>query len=184
MKRGPSGWPEFCLGLIAISLASPCDAAHYTNFDPAGSTWTAPYGINTSGIVVGEYTVSPKRSHGFVRAADGSITSFDAPSAIFTTPLAISDGGPICGEYTTRHRNYNHSFVRDPDGTVTEFDPPHALGSIAVGFDGNGNIAGTLDGHDLPKVSGYIRGTNGSSPRSTTRMRWRRRSYRSTRPER
>jgi hypothetical protein len=66
-------------------------------------------------------------SHGFVRAADGTITTFVAPGAgttgaAGTFPTSINAAGTIAGYYMNLDRA--HGFVRSTDGTVTTIDPP------------------------------------------------------------
>ena len=80
--------------------------------------------------------------HGFVRAADGTITTFDIPGAgtgAFqgTFPGGINPAGTIPGTYTDSS-GVNHGFVRARDGTVTTFDIPDA---------GTGSGQGTFGQH-------------------------------------
>jgi hypothetical protein len=66
--------------------------------------------------------------HGYLRAADGTITTFDAPGAgavynAGTFAMAINSGGVIAGYF--RDVNYvGQGFARADDGTITIFDVP------------------------------------------------------------
>ena len=52
-------------------------------------------------------------SHGFVRAADGTIVTFDAPGAISTGGTSISPSGQVMGGYTDSNF-VSHGLVRTP----------------------------------------------------------------------
>jgi hypothetical protein len=83
---------------------------------------TVPQGINPSGEITGYY--SDGVGHGFVRAADGTITSFDgpgaSPSGTYATGINLS--GEIVGYYSDYPSPVSHGFVRAADGTFTTFD--------------------------------------------------------------
>ena len=52
-------------------------------------------------------------THGFVRAADGSITVFDPEQAVGTEARAINDAGVVAGDFFGNDELY-HGFVRTP----------------------------------------------------------------------
>ena len=52
-----------------------------------------PMGINPLGAITGFYVDASSVQHGFVRAANGTITEFDPTGSIFTNPNAIDDTG-------------------------------------------------------------------------------------------
>jgi hypothetical protein len=65
-----------------------------TPFDPTGSTFTNPVSINATETITGFYSDAAFLNHGFLRAADGTITTFDAPGAAQGTfPQQINPGG-------------------------------------------------------------------------------------------
>lgn len=68
--------------------------------------------INASGVVVGYYTLD-HLTHGFARAADGTITSFDCPGATGTRAEAINDSGVIAGTCWDA-ANGTSGFIRIP----------------------------------------------------------------------
>ena len=83
-----------------------------------------------AGSVPGAYIDASNVYHGFVRAADGTVTTFDVAAAGTgsgegTLPEAINQGGTITGIYIDANFVF-HGFVRAPDGAITTFDPPGA----------------------------------------------------------
>jgi hypothetical protein len=114
---------------------------------------TSPGNINPAGVIAGSYSDSSGVYHGFVRAANGTITTFDAPGAgtgpgqgTFTASASgINPEGTVTGNYVDAN-NVNHGYVRAPNGTITTFDPPGAgagpgQGTYTVSISPNGEIA-------------------------------------------
>src|SRR4051794_28851297 len=91
------------LAAMVARIAAPAHAATYTTFDPAGSVFTRPTSINDAGVITGFYGKSLFVFHGFVRAADGTITSFDAGRGGSTVPVGIDSQGRIYGSFTNKH---------------------------------------------------------------------------------
>lgn len=86
--------------------------------------------INAGGVITGAWADSNYAVHGFVRAADGTITEFDVPGAggagtFGTVPGTINTWGGIAGLYQTTD-GVIHGFQRTPNGTITTFDDPGA----------------------------------------------------------
>ena len=82
--------------------------------------------INTAGDIVGYYKDGIGAYHGFVRAADGTITEFDAPGAGTaesegTVAAGINATGAIVGSYRDSG-NIWHGFIRATDGTFTDIN--------------------------------------------------------------
>ena len=139
---------------------------------------TIPAGIDTTGDVVGAYIDANGAYHGFMRAANGTITQFDAPGASAsahrgTAALSINDSGVIVGFYTTGTEVTNsayHGFMRAADGTITTIDAPNAgsseengwkPGTHAISINASGEIAGSyvdsnMNGH------GFVLSTSGT----------------------
>jgi hypothetical protein len=115
--------------------------------------------INASGVVAGIYITMPNVAHGFVRAADGTITEFDAPDAGTglnqgTFPVSINAKGDITGFYSDTNVAYR-GFVRSgANGTITEFDFTGAptttahRGTSPTSINANGDIVGFYRGID------------------------------------
>jgi len=122
------------VALIALCAAAPANGATFTTFDPTGSSFTLPAGINASGAITGFYVVSAQIAHGFVRAPDGTITIFDPHKATITNPAAIDDKGRICGNIRPKPASMSAPSCATP----TERSPcsiPARDAKRAVGFD-------------------------------------------------
>jgi hypothetical protein len=77
--------------------------------------------MNDSGTITGYYIDANNIFHGFVRAADGTITTFDPPNSTVTGPFGINSAGTISGAY--QDLNYTeHGFLRAADGMITVVD--------------------------------------------------------------
>jgi hypothetical protein len=135
-------------------------------------------------VITGYYLGNNLVSHGFVRAANGTITTFDptnvatAPSTHIasdsgTIPTSIDTAGDIAGTYTDTTGS-RHSFVRTAGGTLTPFDPTGTdttcastsmgallCGSGALGMDDAMDVVGTYFDDD-GVAHGYIRTASGS----------------------
>jgi predicted membrane protein len=118
-------------------------------------------------------------AHGFVRAANGTITTFSAPGAAVngtlasllqamgsgpptqgTGALSINTAGTIAGAYA-KPTGIAHGFVRATSGVITEFSVPGAgtgtlQGTLAIGINTAGAVVGTYV--DAKKVfHGFLR---------------------------
>ena len=78
-------------------------------------------------------------THGFVRAANGTLTTFDIPGAQYLQVYAINPAGTLTGYYTTPTF---HGFLRAPDGALTTIDVPGSAGTGGTAI----NPAGTVTG--------------------------------------
>ena len=137
----------------------PAGGGSITEFDVSGAgtsghRGTIPISIN-SGVITGTYVTGSASTtsvyHGFVRAANGTITTFDAPAAGTddkqgTRPVAINSQGAITGVYSDAN-DQKHGFVRNPDGSITApiDDPNGALGTYPTSIDAAGDITGTYE---------------------------------------
>src|SRR5260370_39291881 len=96
-------WLGLQLSLCATLclLGSSIDArskAVIITFDAPNAGLTLPLSINLNGSIVGYYADS-SRLHGFVRAADGTITTIDPSGSVDTSATSINDTGSIAGSY-------------------------------------------------------------------------------------
>jgi hypothetical protein len=131
----------------------------FVTFDVPGAAGTFPWGMNSSGVIAGSYADGSSNYHGFVRAADGTITTFDVPEANQTQPGGINDDGVISGSYY--NGSISHAFVRAADGTITTFDVPSATTTSAAGINSSGVIAvGYTDGYECNR--GAVRAADGT----------------------
>ena len=126
---------------------------------------TVPNSISDLGQIAGYYTFgSGNIPHGFLRAADGTITSFEAGFSTF--PTSINAAGAITGSYADASGTSGHNFVRAPGGSITSFDPPSPpppglfCGGPAfpTSINGNGVIIGwCFTGVPNPSILGFAR---------------------------
>ncbi len=91
---------------------------------------TIAISINAGGVVTGTWADPNYANHGFVRAADGTISEFDVPGAggagtFGTVSGSLNTWGGIAGVYQGVNGVF-HGFQRTPDGTITSFDDPSA----------------------------------------------------------
>ena len=89
---------------------------------PAASGFTAAYGINAAGQIVGYYSDGTSY-HGFLDT-NGSFTIINAPSATGTDALGINSAGQIVGAYTDAIGS--HGFVATPLTSPPVINPPPA----------------------------------------------------------
>ena len=105
-----------------------------TPFDAPGAAATGTaivegtigFSINTAGVIAGTYMGAGNVIHGFVRAADGTITTFDDPYAGTgalqgTASFSINDLGRITGVYADPNgmlHGYVAQFAVTPQGQV------------------------------------------------------------------
>jgi hypothetical protein len=144
---------------------------------------TIPIAIDQNGDVAGTYYLNqsnPTEFHGFIQAANGTITTFDVPGAggsanywemDGTVAIGIDAGGDVVGTYTDTN-SLRHGFLRSASGTVSTFDAPGAglltvccefedeLGTVGVGINSAGEIAGAyLDAESV--LHGFLRAASG-----------------------
>ena len=130
---------------------------------------TIPIGINSAGVITGFYVDKNIAYHGFVRAANGTITEFDVagaintqyPYALGTRPIGINTAGVITGTYLTDNFVW-HGFTRAANGTIATFDVSGAPGgTIPIAIDTAGDVVGAyLDSNYV--YHGFSRSANGS----------------------
>jgi hypothetical protein len=141
----------------------------FTSFAVSGAACcTVPASINSAGVITGNYEDANAGHHGFVRAADGTITTFNAPDASTagfgkgTFPESINTAGMIAGYCNCEGI---HGFVSAAaDGTITNFQVPGGFGTYAFSINTEGAIAGywTDNGSPHPVYHGYVRSASGT----------------------
>jgi predicted membrane protein len=160
--------------LMLVLSAALIPAANAQTFDAPGAGTSAFLGtigisMNTAGTVTGFYISTGTVYHGFVRAANGSITTFDVTGAGTgknqgTYPFSINTAGEIVGMYADASNGY-HGFLRSKKGTITTFDVPGAgaghLGTAAASVNTAGVIAGMYRDASLVH-HGFVRAANGT----------------------
>src|SRR5262245_5059341 len=134
----------------------------FTTFDPPGSTFTSPQGINAVGAITGYYSDASGMTHGFVRASGGTITAFDVPDAVFgTIPSGINPAGTIVGSYFDAGF-IGHGFLRASDGSFTTFEVPGAAVTQAVGINPSGTTTGLYCDADFIACHSFVRILDGA----------------------
>jgi hypothetical protein len=132
-----------------------------------GSIGTLPAGINAGGMITGSYDKGQDVPHGFVRAADGTVTKFDVLGAgeqqdAGTSPTGINNSGLITGTYADSN-GVLHGFVRASHGSLTTFDVPGGLGAHPFAINNKGVITGNYADLNNPRSShGFVTAMNGS----------------------
>src|SRR5205814_4815595 len=116
---------------------------------------TSVFSINTTGQIVGSYTDSLNKTHGFLYTA-GTYVTLDVPGATFTTATAVNSSGQIVGVFLDSNSK-EHSFLFS-NGSFTTIDNPAASVTVARGINSSGNIVGLfLD----PGEHAFVRLANG-----------------------
>jgi hypothetical protein len=143
---------------------------------PAVGTTPGTYAVaaDACGAITGYYTDTRNVAHGYLRAADGTLTVFDAPHAgagylqgTYAGNLSLS-GGAIAGDYVDATGMY-HGFLRAGNGAITEFDVPAAAKGPGLGTTTAWaqciNPAGAITGYYMDEngaVHGYVRAPDGT----------------------
>lgn len=83
---------------LAATVARAQGQRTYLSFDLPGAAVTSPQGINAEGAVVGAYTDSNGKQHGFLLSG-GSVTTIDYPGALATIARGINSRGDIVGTH-------------------------------------------------------------------------------------
>ncbi len=97
------------LCFIALAPMALAGQAHLTTLNYPGAAATFASGINPAGDIVGAYSDSSGKQHGFV-LRDGTFTSFDYPGATWTNAYGITPRGRIVGQYGLAD-NTTHGFL-------------------------------------------------------------------------
>ncbi len=141
------------------SFIAPIDApGASTSGVPKGFKFggTIAVGIDTAGDIVGIYADTNSINHGFVRAANATITTFDVTGAgtagLFpgTNPTGMNAGGDVAGFYADSS-GVNHAFVRSfATGAITApLDAPGAgttamfNGTVPFSINSSDDLTGT-----------------------------------------
>jgi len=117
-----------------------------TTLDFPGADVTLAFGVNQSGVVVGEWDVLDAQGnllayHGF-QWKDGAFTELSFPGSADTTILAINENGDYVGMWDSDiNAPTAHGFVYSK-GRFTSFDVPGATLTEANDLDKDGRIVG------------------------------------------
>src|SRR5690349_8426502 len=137
---------------LLAALASPAiqGADTFITIDIPGATATSALGINADGAVVGYFTDTAGKQHGFLLRG-GTVTVIDYPGAAKTQARGINSNGDIVG---TRYDDNSgapstiHGFLLQ-HGTFAALDYPGKLGLIPQRINDAGQIVGCNHDNDL-----------------------------------
>jgi hypothetical protein len=163
------------------TITAPIDAPGASTGAANGFSFkgTIPASIDEAGDVTGAYTDTNGVFHGFVRAANGTMTApidvtGSGTGGLFpgTIPFSISTAGEITGLYEDSSGVF-HGFVRTAGGTITApIDVPAAgtnalEGTAVASIDTAGDLTGIY--RDANGVfHGFVRSTGSTTAGTTT----------------
>jgi hypothetical protein len=152
--KGIAIWAAAVAGSVASTPASAGDHYSYTPFNVPGSGYTAAFGINNRGDIVGDYADATS-NYGFLRDRDGSFTKINLPGGN-TATLGINDQRQVVGAYGDRK-----GYVRDPDGDTTIIEVPGSKLTVVFSINNRGEMVGEYD--DANNVRhGFFRDSHGT----------------------
>ena len=126
--------------------------------------------INAAGQIVGYSIDSGKVHHGFVRAADGTITELNAPGAGTaakegTYALGINSTGTIVGAYADA-KKAGHGYILATDGTYTDVNVGPGTtptnGTLIFGINDSGVLTGTWGDVSINAAEGFVIAADGT----------------------
>jgi hypothetical protein len=122
--------------------------------------------INNAGEIVGYVVDSGKNHHGFVRAANGTITELNAPGAGTaanegTVAMGINTAGTIAGYYQDADKD-DHGFILATNGTYTDVNVGTLKLTIVFGINDSGVVTGTYGSEAANGAEGFVRAANGT----------------------
>jgi len=116
----------------------------FQNFQYQLNPRTSAYGINNSGVIVGQVFdgILGQVSHqsSFLRNADGTFIPIAVPGASETQVFGINNSGQTVGMYVN---NGVHGFIRDSTGSFALIDVPGAASTQPWDINDLGQISGT-----------------------------------------
>jgi probable HAF family extracellular repeat protein len=130
------------LGVSSGGHAAPLYT--FTTIDRPGAAFTEPVGINSAGQIVGYYSDTAGRVHGFL-LSQGTFSTIDPPGAASTQAIGINSAGEIVGNFSPVANpgpaDPFHGFLLSAGGFST-IDVPGALLTAAYGINDGGRIVG------------------------------------------
>ena len=132
------------LGIIMVIFGFAAGHAAtytYTAIDYPGATTTTPYGVNSTGVVVGSYYLSSGNStHGFIWK-EGKFTQVEYPGSGYAVLYGVNDDETVVGIYTDEN-GVAHGFSQTSDETITKIDYPDSFATYATGINNDSVITG------------------------------------------
>ena len=147
--RVTRGFVRFSDGSFSDPIVDPNDTVGFTE----------ARGINNSRLVVGDYTGSDGKSHGFFLSG-GAFTEYDVPGSVSTSVLGINEAGDFTGSFSYDSEIFQ-GYV-SVGGTITSFSVPGALLTLAYDINNSRQlvVGYFIDSAGIPH--GYYRDANGA----------------------
>jgi hypothetical protein len=84
--------------LLLFFAGRPADAQNIGTINYPGAKYTAIYGINNFGVIVGAYILPDGSAHAFM-LSQGTFTNIDDPLGNTSYATGINDVGDVVGQY-------------------------------------------------------------------------------------
>lgn len=139
-----------CLVMLAVTGAATARSLAFITIDFPGAILTNAQGINAQGEIVGGYTDTAGRTHGFLLSG-GQFQSIDVPDARATFARGIGPGGDIVGTYVAQVETTNvpaHGFLLNNRGEFRAVDFPGHINTIPQRILPDGTILGCYHDRD------------------------------------
>jgi len=147
-----------CLVTLVATGAARARSLVFITIDFPGAISTNAQGINAQGEIVGGFTDTGGRAHGFLLTG-GQFQSIDVPNARATLARGIGPGGDIVGSYVSQVETTNvpaHGFLLNNRGEFSAVDHPDHINTIPQRILPDGTILGCY--HDTDTM-GTMHGT-------------------------
>jgi probable HAF family extracellular repeat protein len=125
--------------------------------DPdAGAGGTSVFGINSPGVMVGNFGDTEGVVHGFVLSG-GQFTTVTIAASAACELWGVNSRGTAVGDYYDDTFTFLHGFTRSAYGTITYLpDPVPGASSSARGINSQGAVIGMFTTDNFATTHGYI----------------------------
>ena len=148
-----------CLFALATTVGGAGQTLVFTTIDFPGAVLTNVQGMNALGELVGLYTDTAGKTHGFLRSGE-QYRSIDFPNAGLTIARGIGPTGDIVGSYQTQDESGAvpaHGFLMTGRGGFFKVDYPGHQNTIPQRILADGTILGCYhDGDTMATMHGML----------------------------
>ena len=148
-----------CLCALAMTVAGAGRVLVFTTIDFPGAVLTNVQGINDLGELVGFYTDTAGKTHGFLRSGE-QYRSIDFPGAGLTLARGIGPAGDIVGSYQRQNESGavpGHGFLMTRRGGFFKVDYPGHQNTYAQRILADGTILGCYhDADTMGTMHGFV----------------------------
>jgi probable HAF family extracellular repeat protein len=133
-----------CLATVGTTGAAAARSLAFVTIDFPGAILTNAQGINAEGEIVGGYTDTAGRQHGFLLSGD-QFQSIDVPKSRATFARGIGPNGDVVGSYVAQVETTNvpaHGFLLNNRGEFRAVDFPGHINTIPQRILPDGTILG------------------------------------------